>query len=95
MVLVLAIGTRATDGVRLRQQEAILAKLPTAEAVAFYKILRRRVWKVRALRAIALLSLLAILHARNRAAQRNAAAADSRSHPIAPDQSPRDAGAIG
>ena len=72
VVLVLAVGSRVTDGVRLRQQEAILAKLPTADAVAFYKILRRRVWKVRVLRAVTLLSLLAILHARNRAVQTRA-----------------------
>ena len=77
VVLVLAVGSQVTDRVRLRQQETILAKLPTPDAAAFYKVLQRRVWKVRALRAVALLSLIAILHARQRA-QRTGAARDSR-----------------
>lgn len=65
-VLVLAVGTRATDAVRLRQQELILAKLPTPEAAAFYGLLRRRAWKTRILRAVALVAVIVILHARNR-----------------------------
>lgn len=68
-VLILAAGTRATDAVRLRQQETILAKLPTGDAVAFYRVLRRRAWTVRILRAVALVSLVVILYARNRAWQ--------------------------
>ncbi|MBC8132002.1 MAG: hypothetical protein H7X95_03400 [Deltaproteobacteria bacterium] len=68
-VLVIAAGARATDAVRLRQQEVILAKLPTPEAAAFYRILRRRAWKVRILRAVALVSLVVILYSRNRARQ--------------------------
>jgi hypothetical protein len=67
-VLVVAVGVRATDAVRLRQQEIILAKLSTPEAAAFYQVLRRRAWKVRILRAVALLSLVVILQARNRGA---------------------------
>lgn len=67
-VLVVAVGVRATDAVRLRQQEIILAKLSTPEAAAFYRLLRRRAWKVRILRAVALLSLVVILRARNRGA---------------------------
>lgn len=94
VVLVLAIGTRVTDGVRLRQQEAILAKLPEGEAVAFYRVLQRRVWKVRVLRAITLLSLLALLHARNRA-QRHAAGPASPSHQTAPALPPQGAGGSG
>ena len=65
-LLVLAVGTRATDAVRLRQQEVILAKLPTPEAAEFYGILRQRSWKVRILRAVALLAVIVILQARNR-----------------------------
>lgn len=65
-LLVLAVGTRATDAVRLRQQEVILAKLPTAEAAEFYGVLRQRAWKVRILRAVALLAVIVILQARNR-----------------------------
>ena len=83
VVLVLAVGSQVTDRVRLRQQETILAKLPTPDAAAFYKILQRRVWKVRALRAIALLSLVAILHARQRA-QRAATAEHSHAAATAP-----------
>ena len=67
-VLVVAVGVRATDAVRLRQQEIILAKLSTPEAAAFYRLLRRRAWKTRILRAVALLSLVVILRARNRGA---------------------------
>ena len=63
VLLVVAAGARATDGVRLLQQEAILKQLPPPDALAFYKILRRRAWTVRLLRAMALLSLFAILYA--------------------------------
>ena len=66
VVLIVAIGARATDAVRLRQQEIILRKLPTAEAAAFYDVLRRRVWKVRFLRMVALMSVLVIVYARGR-----------------------------
>lgn len=69
-VLVIAVGTRAADAVRLRQQELILAKLRTPEAAAFYRLLQRRAWKVRLLRAVALASLVAILWSRNRGRQR-------------------------
>jgi hypothetical protein len=74
-VLVIAVGTRATDAVRLRQQETILAKLATPAAADFYGILRRRAWKVRILRAVALLSLIVILYSRNHPRQPGAAVA--------------------
>lgn len=67
VVCVLAVAGRAADGVRLRQQEAILNKLKPAEAAAFYKVLRQRAWKVRILRAVAVLSIVTIVYARNRA----------------------------
>jgi hypothetical protein len=70
-VVIIAAGTRAADAVRLRQQEAILAKLPTADAVAYFRILRRRAWTVRILRTIAVVSLVIILYARNRGWQRD------------------------
>lgn len=66
VLLVLTVGTRATDAVRLQQQELVLKKLPTAEAAAFYEVLRRRVWKVRFLRLVALVSVLVIIGARGR-----------------------------
>lgn len=75
-VLVIAVGARATDAVRLRQQEIILGKLPTPEAAAFYRVLQRRAWKVRILRAVALASLVALLYSRNQARSRRAVAPD-------------------
>jgi hypothetical protein len=66
VLLCLTVGAQAADGVRLRQQEVILSKLAPADAATFYKVLRRRVWKVRILRAVAVMSLLVILYVRNR-----------------------------
>jgi hypothetical protein len=63
MAVIIAVGTRASDGLEVRQQEVILANLPEAEAVAYYQILRRRLRKVMVLRAIALLALVAIIYA--------------------------------
>lgn len=70
-ILIVSVGTRATDAVRLRQQEIILSKLPVADAAAYYRILRRRAWTTRVLRAVALVSLVVILYARNRGWQRD------------------------
>ena len=61
-VLILA-GARVRDGMRLRQQELILAKLPEAEAIAYYEVLRKRVRNTRMLRAVALISLLVLIRA--------------------------------
>ena len=66
VVLVLAVGARAADARRLRQQEVILSKLERADALAYFKILQRRAWTVRLLRALALVSLVTILYARNK-----------------------------
>ncbi|HVR62775.1 MAG TPA: hypothetical protein VMU50_12810 [Polyangia bacterium] len=62
-LLLLAIGTRAGDRLIVRQQELVLAKLPVAEASAYYDLLRRRVRRVRVLRAIVLVSLFCLLYA--------------------------------
>jgi hypothetical protein len=51
------------DGLRLRQQELVLSKLPEPDAVAFYQVLRRRVRNARILRAVALVSLWALIYA--------------------------------
>ena len=75
-VLIVAVGMRASDAVRLRQQETILAKLPTEDAAAFYRILRRRAWTIRALRAVALVSLVVMLYTRNRVWQSHRAGGD-------------------
>ena len=67
VVLILGLGAHLSDGVRLKQEEAILRKLPVDEAHGYYEILRRRARRVRLLRAITLASLvLALLAARRR-----------------------------
>jgi hypothetical protein len=62
VAVIAAVGTRAADGLRVRQQEAILANLPEAEALAYYQILRRRVRRVAILRVIALLAVITIFY---------------------------------
>lgn len=67
MALVLAVGTQASDAIRVKQEEAILRKLSVPEAADYYQVLRRRVRRVRILRAITLAGLLlAMLAARRR-----------------------------
>jgi hypothetical protein len=63
VILVVAVGSRAADNLRVRQQEVILSKLPEADAVAYYAVLRTRVRKVMVMRAIALLAALGIVYA--------------------------------
>lgn len=63
VVLVVGVGARMGDNLRLRQQEAILQKLPEPDAIAYYELLRRRVRKVLLLRAVALVSVFAIFYA--------------------------------
>jgi hypothetical protein len=63
VAVVILVGARARDGLRLRQQELVLSKLPRDEAQAYYGVLRRRVRNARILRAIALASLLALMYA--------------------------------
>jgi hypothetical protein len=60
VLVIVAVGSRATDALRLSQAESILARLPEAEARAYYDRLRRRVRKVIALRALAVIALLCI-----------------------------------
>jgi hypothetical protein len=60
VLVIIAVGSRAIDGVRLSQAESILARLPEADARTYYDLLRRRVRKVIALRALALIALLCI-----------------------------------
>ncbi|HEY2731366.1 MAG TPA: hypothetical protein VGK52_15590 [Polyangia bacterium] len=61
--LVILVGARARDNVRLRQQERVLAKLAEGDAVAYYGVLRRRVRNARILRAVTLVSLLILVYA--------------------------------
>jgi hypothetical protein len=60
VLVIVAVGGRAIDGVRLSQAESILARLPEADARAYYDLLRRRVRRVIAMRALALGALLCI-----------------------------------
>jgi len=66
MLLILAVGTRAGDALEVRQQEIVLAKLPVPEAHAYYQRLRRRAWRTRALRAVAVLSLITLTYVARR-----------------------------
>src|SRR5439155_243757 len=43
IAVIVAVGTRASDEVEVRQQEVILANLPEPDAIAYYQLLRRRV----------------------------------------------------
>ena len=63
LCLVLLVGARARDGLRLRQQELVLTKLAEGEAVAYFEVLRRRVRNARILRALAIVSLLCLIYA--------------------------------
>jgi hypothetical protein len=66
MVVVMAVATRATDAMKLRQEEVILRKLPLAQAHDYYELLRRRARRVRLMRAVTLASLLLALLAGRR-----------------------------
>ena len=63
VAVVVLVGTRARDELRLRQQELVLSKLARDEALAYYDVLRRRVRNARILRAIAVASLLCLIYA--------------------------------
>jgi hypothetical protein len=63
IAIVVLVGARARDELRLRQQELVLSKLARDEAAAYYEVLRRRVRNARILRAIALVSLLGLIYA--------------------------------
>jgi hypothetical protein len=60
VLVIVAVGSRATDALRLKQAESILSRLSEADARAYYDRLRRRVRKVVALRAIAVIALVCI-----------------------------------
>jgi hypothetical protein len=60
VLVIVAVGGRAIDAVRLSQAESILARLPDDDARAYYDVLRRRVRKVLVMRALTLISLLCI-----------------------------------
>jgi hypothetical protein len=63
VLVVVAVGSRATDAVRLSQAESILARLPEDEARAYYDVLRRRVRRTLVMRGVVLVALLCIFWA--------------------------------
>ena len=63
VLVVVAVGSRATDAVRLSQAESILARLPEDDARAYYDVLRRRVRRTLVMRGIVLVALLCIFWA--------------------------------
>jgi len=60
VLVIVAVGGRAGDALRLSQAESVLSRLPADEARAYYDILRRRVRRVLVMRALTLISLLCI-----------------------------------
>jgi hypothetical protein len=58
VVLVLALGHELSERLRVKQEELILRKLPQHEALAYYEVLKRRVFKVRLLRGAVLVALV-------------------------------------
>lgn len=64
--LVLGVGAHMADTIRVKQEEAILRRLPLEEAHDYYEVLRKRVRKVRILRAITVTSLLLVMLAARR-----------------------------
>ena len=58
VVLVLALGHEVSERLRVKQEELILRSLPQHEAVAYYEVLKRRVFKVRLLRGAVLVALV-------------------------------------
>ena len=66
VLLILALGTRASDALEVRQQEIVLAKLSIPVAHDYYQRLRRRAWRARVLRGLAVLSLITLAYAARR-----------------------------
>lgn len=59
---VVAVGARVSDSLRLKQESNILERLPESEGVAYYEVLRKRVARVRLLRALALSGLALLMY---------------------------------
>ena len=60
---IVVLGTRLRDGVRLEAERIILERLPLPEAHAYYQVLKRRVWRVKTLRALVMVALVLVLFA--------------------------------
>ena len=63
VLVIVAVGARATDAVRLSQAESILSRLPEADARAYYDVLRRRVRRTLIMRGVVLVALLCLFWA--------------------------------
>jgi len=59
-LVIVAVGGRAADGLRLSQAESILARLSEADARAYYDVLRLRVRRTIVMRGLSLIALLCI-----------------------------------
>jgi len=60
VLVIVAVGSRAIDAVRLSQAESILRRLPEDAAVAYYDLLRRRVRRLIVMRGLVLVALLCL-----------------------------------
>lgn len=63
VLVIVAVGARAIDAVRLSQAESILSRLPEADARAYYDVLRRRVRRTLIMRGVVLVALLCLFWA--------------------------------
>lgn len=62
VAIIIAVGTRASDGVQVKQQEVILHNLPERDALAYYEIIRKRVRRVQVMRVIAFAALATMFY---------------------------------
>ncbi len=63
VLVIVAVGGRASDALRLSQAESILERLSEDDARAYYDVLRRRVRRILVMRGLALIALLCIFWA--------------------------------
>jgi hypothetical protein len=61
VLVIVAVGARFGDNLRVKQAEIILRRLPEEEAAAYYEVLKKRVSRVRLLRAATLASLFVLI----------------------------------
>ncbi len=60
--VIVAAGSHVGDALRLKQEEAILRKLPVAEAHDYYEVLVRRARRTKMLRAAALAAMFVLVY---------------------------------
>jgi hypothetical protein len=91
-LVIVIVGGRVSDRLRLRELESILGRLPEDEARRYYELLRRRERRVMIVRALALASLITVFYVyRQRLVEgrpRPAAQARSNTSTSAPSRAP-------